>query len=486
MFRFLAKFLFYIALLGGAAYGVLYLYNTYLDQPLTPEEQAWLEPMEERAAPQDNGWIYALGFTAEAGADPHTVGLAMRNAALADPTSPAPDYKAALLGAAPLSLAGELPAGIMDAHYFHVDQCLLHQAELMQLAADNKELLERYDALTAYPDWDLGPLPAPKDFTQTTLLDTALLKLMLQAIKLGDLPDPANPSTMALSDTRTSQVLDEIEADLAFWRMALARGDGYMDKATPLFICIASFRMLSDLAADRPLSPENSVRLAAMCAPLSEQERDASRGRHKALARIMAYIESKPGYQDLPENFAAGTPAVLYYLMQPLYQPGHTAHALHDLMLRQTQPPGPEQEPALSHAQFQEEVRAFASMDWHSLRNPYGRFMLGNLAEPVMPGFTATSKLFNEHVRLLALRLTLGNGPLDYEATRAVLADSPPWLRDPSNGAAAELSPDNAWLSFAPEDDDAARILLPKPSTPPGPDAPDAPAEELPADAPQG
>ncbi|THB63689.1 MAG: hypothetical protein D6E12_16400 [Desulfovibrio sp.] len=449
MIRFLAKTIFYLALLGGIIYGGLFLFNKYLDQDLSPGAQAWLEPLQENTGTEDNGWYYVLGMTAQAGQDPFQTGMAMRRAAEQQGVEPPYFPDPSLLGESPLEFQGELPAGILADGMFNIALCRAERAAIQELAANNRELLDRFHHLAQYSSWEIGPMSSQAPGYWSTLRRVALLRLMLLALELGDPPADWATEVSGLTEVRVSRTLDELEKDLSLWRMALARGDGESDKLLPLYLGITSLAFLSDLAAEWPLTPKLSARASRLCSPLSQTERDTSRECRKAFQYRLAGIDARPSYTEVSQNGSFTDPAVVYYLLRPLYQHNHTANALYEHFSKKTLLAGDSgaNMDALNQ-DLEHHMAGFTKWSWRSARNPYGRYMAADIAANSLSQYPKVAMLFDLKARLVALQLSMDGAPLDAEEVAQHVASSPAWLRHPVTNSPAQWAPGEQALSF--------------------------------------
>lgn len=240
-----------------AALGVLVAINLF-DEELTPEARALFE-QPPHPFQRESGWALLMGFDAPPGEDPRAhaeqLWLAATRASAAGIAAPRRPQGLSIRAAEELQCTPEQ------------EDCIpkfrARPESVAEVAADNRELLRRYESLMGAP-----------------LLGDATFGSVF------DLPLVAGGSVMGTQRLRLSQAatlagrgevgaaLALLEADNAFHRRLLAEGRSVISKMLPLRAHARGVLLAGHIARHAPmLSAPQQAALGRIVAPLSREER---------------------------------------------------------------------------------------------------------------------------------------------------------------------------------------------------------------------
>ncbi len=243
---------------AGLLLGVLHLLP---DEELLPGAAAWLADEVPPFPDEENAHLHLWGFAAARGEAPLTRGRKVITVLQQpDPAWMDMDPPPRAIGNAD----GVQPAGLDELCDPLNDDCLaVYRNDISAVLAreDNALLLERYRALLTVPHYRKVERPYLKMPSPPYGKAIAVQKLYLAVAAGHYLRGDAAPG------------LTMLEADLRFWRMVMAEGNGMIAKMVAVKMVARDMRLLALLLDSREATPE-LLRFVADIAPLSEAELD--------------------------------------------------------------------------------------------------------------------------------------------------------------------------------------------------------------------
>ena len=412
--RLLVVVLFFIVAIYAASW-----FMTKNDEDLSPDAAAWLSaPAEARVAPEENAHYYLLGFNAPEGGNPEALGLEISKAngermAQGDLT---PLYSSSLVEVDRLAFLG-VPLPFDEAF-------IADEARVRDMAADNVELMHRYQVLVSLPHLQPGP------DSQTMVHDYAeVLKChaMRQALFVLD----------AMGEDPAGAIAD-LSRETAFWRMTAAESGMLLFKILAKDVILGNYSLLLKVANARPevlLDGQSLAQARAMTEPATAEELDWTpiyTQRFRDLARI---LDAPPALGDLGEAGADAFGSTLAYaFLRPLLAKNTTlniAQAIYACRARAASLPSA-MDGAYNACDLQ--LHDYAAWGMASLNNPFGRRML-LLAEDSyrerVREFHVRENLLPRMLRAWIEMLVAG---VDEADAQAFLTELPETERDPFTG----------------------------------------------------
>lgn len=345
------------------------------DEDLHPQAREWLAWRAEPLPAADNGYYAALGFATDAD-DIHAAGLRIAEA-----------HERAVAGGGRFDNGARAAVGAAQGA-FSVDktavcdlgaagdepECLkhaaAHRAAVEGALAQHRALLARYEALRAYPRFQLPIAPTLESPFPPWSRVFAAKRLRHAQIAL------------AFLDGGRARAFAAAAEELAFWRRVLAEPDiALFDKMAAQAAVRGSVLLASELLrADASAAPERE-RLVAALRPLSERERSIAgplAHEFRMIARLVLSASGEELARDAGGTAARGLRRLAWCAAAPWFKRRATLNLIHGdfaAVLRADAAPAA-QFPALREAIEERYARGRFDSFGAYVYNPVGRRLL--------------------------------------------------------------------------------------------------------------
>ena len=255
-----------LGLLGAVVVILLVFVGINLaDEDLNPAVKPLLEVPAMTLAPERNGYLYLVGFGADADKNPHAVGseierITRAHYLQADSWMTEPKIDDTVVGRPLLITHGALDK-VCTSKQACLDRYLAEAAKINELAWTNALILERYQRLIAYPEYQdrslftfNDPIPAYGGVAVASRLTVARAVLMV-------------------TGGRHREGAEAIASDIRFWRRVLANSNTLIGKMVATKRIEDDLKHLNELIARYPAFARNqAIALAGVTQPLSSAE----------------------------------------------------------------------------------------------------------------------------------------------------------------------------------------------------------------------
>lgn len=349
-------------------YGALFSWILFYDEKLNPPVAAALATSSPDIFSSDNGWLALLDFTSRAGGPPlerqEKRLRAVKAAFLAGGDTGCGEGASETEPEEEWSFQGKLPEFYGRSDNGIMEYATGQPADVERLLSDNRELLEKYDALYAYPRYaeplDLGYcMPYPKFAPVRDIQKVKFLRLA-QVEGQGDV----------------QSALLALQADADFWRRTSIGARTLLSKMISLVMLSGDMRFAAELGARLPPGHDEEWRIVqSILKPFDQGETALTRALEgETIWSLLAFKSAVT---------AARQDSMMHSLLLKSNATRNRIYSYYQIFIAASKmTPGDFAATIARKEKVDSRIR-----DWSVIYNPVGEIILNTVSQPSIAGY---------------------------------------------------------------------------------------------------